>query len=232
MHRKTTFLTAALLAASIPLAAQVLETVRVRGTRISGPTTDGSRVLCTGEGCAYMLMMMQMEVNLQWLTQHNELPADDPAVDKDQFCDNLRGDRPPTCAANLPPPSTPTYDTNWQPNGCGDGSFQSDVADYIIGALPGGTDLNVPSWGVNFRSACDAHDYCYGMGYGQVSCDNQFAVDLNNVCASSSNQGCGYYADTYAYAVRSRGATAYARSQAETACAAWKADMEINQCDN
>lgn len=230
MGMRTACVAASLLALAIPLGAQVLDNIVVTGTRISAPTTSGSRVLCTGEGCAYMLMMMQMQVSIEWATENAALPPEDPPVEKERFCNNLRNERPSTCAPNLPPPSTPTYDINWQPNGCGDGRFGSDLANLLIGVIPFGGDLDNPQPGVNFRNACNSQDYCYGMGFGQASCDNQFEVDLNNTCASSSNPMCTGLAGHYARGVRMFGDTAYNASRAETQCAAWKVDMEINQC--
>lgn len=37
--------------------------------------------------------------------------------------------------------------------------------------------------GVNFRTACDIHDFCYGMcGSDKASCDTEFRNNLNSIC--------------------------------------------------
>lgn len=173
----------------------------------------------------------QGRANFENLVQGLPL-VDDPPISKNQFCSALKNSKPANCSYSSPP-STPSYSANWQPNGCGDGSNPSGVIDAIVASgypITGGTGLDNPAAGVNFKSACDAHDYCYARVIGKASCDAAFETDLNNICATSWNGGCGAIADAYVYAVTYFGEDAYDAASQDLKCAAWSSDMQANGC--
>jgi hypothetical protein len=114
------------------------------------------------------------------------------------------------------------------------GPLGTEVLDFLIAVpypVPNGTSLDNPALGVYFQAACDAHDACYGSGYGQATCDAQFATDLATACNASPNPLCGGYANTYHYGVQALGGGPYAQAAAKLTCAAWNEDLQENDCD-
>lgn len=66
-----------------------------------------------------------------------------------------------------------------------------------------------------FKSACDAHDRCYGeIGKPRSKCDKDFRDDMRNICASLISGECLVVAEAYYAAVRTHPAhIAYRRAQ-------------------
>lgn len=190
----------------------------------------GNNVICYGYECAAMLEQM-MPTRLFPL-EYDYLSEQPTTVDQNQFCANLNAQKPTDCNINNPP-STPLTDTNWQPNGCGDGSLVSDIAEFIVASgypETGGISLDQPSYGINFKAACDVHDRCYGSLLGKTFCDNQFRNNMGGICANNGNFACNTIADAYFQAVDRRGGNAYERSTSSYKCVVWSAEMKDSQC--
>ena len=195
------------------------------------PSDLGGEVICYGMECANMLDSIYTPPPLFPL-EFEWIDPEPTTVDHEQFCRELAALKPAGCNASNPP-STPRTDPNWQPNGCGDGSFISDIANFIVAqGYPesGGNGLSQPAYDVNFKSACDAHDLCYGLLSGKATCDTQFRSNLRSICSSSSNFACNGIADVYFYAVDRAGASAYNNSTLSYSCAVWSAEMKDNGC--
>lgn len=142
----------------------------------------------------------------------------------DSMCATINASQPPGCSRDTPPKS-PEHDPYWRPNGCGDGSFSSNFASIVINTLGGG-DLDSPLPGISFRSACNRHDYCYGIAGHRPGCDSRFRSDLQAICASHSSRWCSGLANSYADAVRDHGKAAYDKSVKELQCDTWNSLMD------
>lgn len=217
-------LLAMLLFATGVKAQTDLGTVTVYGT-----TIDGQSVICEGTGCTGILFEYATggyDLNVATISEGSL------SITKNQFCSYLRSQQPGGCSLSNPP-STPTYDLSWQPNGCGDGSSGSNFLNALVAAAgdyTGGTGLNHPAAGVTFTSACNNHDRCYGSSGGKSTCDLNFRAEMRDICGASTNSVCGTIADAYYDAVKIKGDDAYNGSAAQLSCAAWSNDMQKNGC--
>ena len=194
---------------------------------VTGTTTDGGMIECFSVSCA-----SAMSTTLIEMQQANASYPDDGTLDAALFCRVLKRKQPSNCNRSSPP-STPYWDPGWQPNGCGDGSFGSNIANAIVASgypVTGGTGLDQPAADVYFKPACDLHDQCYGMVSGKANCDNRFLADMNGICVSSNNPACGSIANVYYQAVSTAGTNAYNASSQQNQCAAWAFDMKSNGC--
>lgn len=174
---------------------------------------------------------MQAQINEENLVMN--LPMEeDPPISKVQFCANLKASKPANCSYSNPP-STPSFDPNWTPNGCDNGSLGAAYVNIIVASgypITGGTGLDQPAYDVNFQSACNAHDFCYGMEGGKSQCDSDFSADMAKVCLASSNFACSAIRVTYYSAVQNFGQDEYNSSAQENVCAAWSSNMRNNGC--
>lgn len=206
------------------VVAQVTTLGTVRAVRSS----DGVVVVCRGQACGDLLDSLGA-IRFKSL---DLMPETFPEtfLSKAQICGALRSRSPGACNVSSPP-SVPAIDPNWQPNGCGDGSTGAQAASAMFTLLPPvGGNLNEPLPGVNFRTACNAHDRCYGLAGLKGNCDSLFRTQLNNVCASSGVSGCGTLAAGYEQAVREWGQDAYDTSVQERICAEFARDVNENGC--
>lgn len=201
-----------------------LGTVTVYGT-----TIDGQSVVCEGIGCTGILSTYATggyDLNVATISEGSL------SITKNQFCSYLRSQRPGGCSLSNPP-STPTWDPAWQPNGCGDGSSNSALMSDLIasaGNYTGGTGLDHPAAGVTFTSACNSHDRCYGSVKGKAKCDQNFRFAMLDICSASTNSICNVIAYGYYEAVKNKGKNAYDSSVVQLSCAAWSSDMQSNGC--
>ena len=190
----------------------------------------GNNVVCYGDACAAILE--QLIPRTTFPMEYEYLPLEPDVVDQNEFCQSLYGIKPTPCNASAPP-TTPRTDLTWQPNGCGDENFHSSIAQSLVVAgypLLGGTSLDQPANSVYFKSACDAHDLCYGMLSGKATCDLQFLNNLNNICSGSSNSACSGIALAYYTAVNNFGESAYSGSTHDYKCAVWSKEMKDSGC--
>lgn len=207
---------------------------------VTAPAIGGGQVICSGSGCALMLQMMQSQA---YYEQHDQMPpigeeADQP-VNRTQFCNNLRNDKPDGCGSTPPPAplvniSLAVY-ANQYGNGCGDGSWTGSIADFIAGHLvdnySGQPDRPMP--GINFLGACNNHDACYAGQGDRGSCDGAFYTELSSVCGAQSGEVrdiCNGFAHAYSAAVSLGGQNAYNEAGAAYQCALWHDNMEDNAC--
>jgi hypothetical protein len=149
------------------------------------------------------------------------------------FCTKLREEAPDDCQTGGTGPSVPGYDPNWQGNGCGSaggGWLESAVAGYLLGDYPQYTgDINNPLPGISFAAACNEHDACWGVGADRNTCDNAFGAALAGVCGS--NATCNGIAGGYRFGVgTATGTENYDAAVAQYECAAWRHDMQQNNC--
>ena len=199
---------------------------------VTAPRQGGGMVECMSIACSNAVNETSAQMLQEYLAAYARYPDEDLPLDPAKFCAKLKAKQPQNCSLNSPP-STPRWDSGWQPNGCGDGSVGSDIANAIIGSgypITGGTGLDQPAADVYFKPACDAHDRCYGMVFGRASCDNEFLAGMSNICISSSNTACGSIASAYYQAANIAGGNAYDAANQKNTCAAWSADMKANGC--
>jgi hypothetical protein len=186
---------------------------------------------------------MKFEINQEFLDQG--LPIqDDPPVNGQQFCNNLRDQKPSGCSASSPPPSPGISipgQAAWQPNGCGTGGIANWFVDAVLGVTSSQSysgELDAPWEGVNFRGACDSHDQCWAIGGARSVCDLEFRDSMNTACGQLSDPNamatCTGFASTYHGAVSTTNAShsAYANSTGDRTCAIWASDMRENNCGN
>lgn len=130
------------------------------------------------------------------------------------------------CNVNNPPPApsfpSPTQGS-WQANGCGDGSWKSQIGQFILGV----GNLDEPMPGFSFRPACDFHDQCYHIGFKSF-CDLKFGNKLADICATSKT--CGDIAAKYEDAVHHFGQSAYDNDQKVMECAKISKDLRDGNC--
>jgi len=221
-----------------PLPPTTLPAVQVTATRIGG----GS-VLCRGDGCAGILVSMQLEANLENLTQDMPL-LDDAPVSGPQFCSSLKAQRPPGCSS-INPPSSPGINVPgrpaYQPNKCGTGRFANWFLDFVLGVTSSQSysdNLNAPFAGVDFTGACNSHDQCWASGGARATCDIQFRDSMISGCQQlgdfSASATCQGFAGSYHGAVSHTNPSnsAYAVSTQERICVVWANDMRENSCGN
>lgn len=210
---------------------------------VTGEATDGGNILCIGAACVGILNALVQEslfeqltrLNLSGLLEGNSEP--DLRVDRGEFCERLEDERPSGCSRSSSP-SVPGLDPQWQPNGCGVGGWRDSALSALATlALPDFTgDLDEPFPGVSFEGACNAHDACYALQMGKLSCDNLLLNEANDACESNtSNESlviCRAMASTYFSAVVQHGDSAYESNADNLACAVWHAEMGANGCDS
>lgn len=230
--------TAATLGFALAAAAQA-QTVLPPVT-VTAPTTSGGQVICRGNGCATMLQMMQSQA---YYELHDQMPPlgeeGSTPIDRNAFCNNLRQQKPDDCGSS--PPPAPTVNISLEAyaasygNGCGDGSWSGDIADFIAGAFvdhySGNPDQPMP--GINFNGACNTHDACYAGQGDRGGCDGAFYTQLAGVCGQQSGQVrdiCNGFAHAYSAAVSLGGQSAYDAAGAAYQCALWHDNMGDNAC--
>lgn len=130
------------------------------------------------------------------------------------------------CDVNSPPPvpgfPSPTLGT-WFPNGCGDGTWKSEIGRHVLGIA----DLDMPLPGISFQPACNHHDSCYHTGFKKF-CDMRFAGELANICGSSTP--CIDKAFLYSEAVDHFGQGAYDKDQRNMECAKIADALKNGEC--
>jgi hypothetical protein len=212
---------------SMAIAQATLGRINVRAHRIGGwsPT-----VICTGEACGQVIDDLTSGMGTHMLgDQENPIGAESD----DAFCSRLSAKQPAGCSTSGDIPSVPDYDPNWQGNGCGSaggGWLESMVAGYLLDDYPQYTgNIDAPLPGISFLEACNAHDRCWGLANDRGTCDNQFGDALAGICGSNST--CNGIAGGYRFGVGSdTGTDAYNASVAQYQCAAWRHDMQQNNC--
>lgn len=135
------------------------------------------------------------------------------------------------------PPSAPRFPSptqgQWYSNGCGDGSWKSEIGRYIAGYdVPGYTgDLTNPLPGVSFASACAYHDQCYYL-FAKFPCDNGFGRKLNEICntAGPCTVSCFTLRDRYVKAVENYGQHAYDSDHQDMECAKISKTLSDGDC--
>lgn len=203
----------------------------------------GGTIICRGEGCATMLLFMQFQANLENLLEGGMI--DDAPIRGNQFCANLRNQRPASnCHANTAP-STPGItapgQTPWQANGCGDSRRTQMMGNLLFNIVSSETysgDLNAPYPGVSFTGACDAHDACWGTGGSRAACDASFYSSMSAACNglndASAVNACTGYAGLYhgGVSTTNQSNATYASSVQTRQCSIWAQDMRENNCGN
>ena len=202
---------------------------------VTAPRTDGGNVICSGSACADVLADLQNQAR-GGVVYDYEQPLEDIAIDHSLFCAALKQAKPSGCDINNPP-IVPGINLSWQPNGCGTGPVEDFIYERGLGALNSSFsgNLDAPYAGVSFLSACNSHDFCYGVGSVRESCDIDFRDAMQSSCDAFSDpsayQACSSFVSTYHAAVSSNfGTRAYNNANADLRCAVWAKDMEENQC--
>jgi hypothetical protein len=89
--------------------------------------------------------------------------------------------------------------------------------------------MNLTPSPVDFTSACESHDACFGVGFGMSACNFELADALSVACGSNST--CQSIAGHYASAASSSaGSAAHSTAVATEQCAAWHVAMDENNC--
>ncbi|HSX59955.1 MAG TPA: hypothetical protein VLF18_07130 [Tahibacter sp.] len=229
-----------LAVAGLALAASVQAQTVMPPVTVTAPTTGGGTVICSGNGCAMMLQMMQSQA---YYELHDQMPPlgeeSNTPIDRNTFCGNLRSQKPEGCGAS--PPPAPLVNISFDAfansfgNGCGDGSWAGDIADLIAGTLVDhySGDPNRPMSGINFTGACNVHDACYAGQGDRGGCDGGFYTQLSGVCSAQSGEVrdiCNGFAHAYSAAVSLGGQDAYDQAGQAYQCALWHDNMDDNSC--
>lgn len=207
---------------------------------VTAPTTSGTNVICSGEGCAMMLQAMQSQA---FFELHDYMPPigeeGDTPINRTEFCNNLRGSKPSGCGSTSPPVplvniSLAAYASTYG-NGCGDGSWSGGIVDFIAGLLVEdySGDPNEPMPGIHFQGACNNHDACYAGQGDRGGCDAAFYTELSGLCNLQSGavrDTCNGFAHAYSGAVGLGGQNAYNQAGQAYQCALWHNNMENNAC--
>lgn len=220
-HSSFCFVVVATTLLAAPTAATAETTLPPTVVRGQSP----GAVLCEGSACEHIINEL-----FGWNEFITEMP---PILEpdafsqaqKDRICRELKQARPPNCSTSIAP-STPRHDSNWQSNGCGDGSWIANLANAVV-------DLNHPVPGVSFYGACMNHDRCYGLAQPQAQCDNTFQQSLNAACGTSISTyqaQCGTWSNVISQAVISGGSQAHQNAVRQLDCASWHKDMEKFTC--
>lgn len=243
MKHRNLFVTASVgivVAAAIPLAHSqwlTMDTIQAVGI-----TTDGFSVACRGIDCANFLLSAGGQVPRTMLPGMGEGGGGGQLnVSKKQVCDFIKSKQPNNCFV-FAPPSTPTYDPSWQPNGCGAGGMENYFGPAILLGLygqyaGGGMDapFNYDGRTVSFLSSCNTHDRCWGEGMERTACDATFLENMQYQCTALTRpeeQGaCMGMASLYHAGVSSTVGTGnYEAALAQLTCAAWVKDVTVNRC--
>jgi len=195
----------------------------------------GGHVVCYGMGCAGILENLRGGAGHGVPLNTDEGLIEDPPVDAQVFCTELRQSKPPACDLNNPPSSAAVPGSGYHSNGCGDGTLLSEVGGMVAGVGLAGYqgNLNHPFPGISFYSACMEHDGCYSRQLlAQGQCDQNFNIGLRGSCSATSShfQGCAALADRFADAVQLFGSAAHDRAARNRMCAEWARDMLANAC--
>lgn len=225
-------------------AGQALATTTLPPVKVHGRTIDAVTFECRSLACSDMLGNFGGVPASVLLPDFTSIGSEGQMMVSKQFvCDLLKYRKPENCSASSPP-SVPGFDPNWRPNGCGAGPLSNFFLSQIVNGLYSDSfsgDLDAPyqlanGTNVSFRSACDAHDRCWGSGQNRGYCDVAFHNQLKAICSklSGSDQyGCLGMAAGYFFVVSSDVAGRhYEDTQAELACAAWASDMKQNGCSS
>lgn len=226
------------LASGAVMADVTLPAVIVKGT-----TIDGSNVACYGYACADFLSSIGgVEPGFRTPKMAmGEGGGGDLSITKEQFCNQLASQRPSGCNA-ASPPSVPTYDPMWEPNGCGTGAMANFLLERVMGGLYSDhfsgnldTPVDVASGpDISFFVACNHHDQCWGSAQSRGGCDRTFFTEMTGQCdglAGADYDACYGIAATFYSGVASDFATEhYDASVDDFACAAWAYDMRRNGC--
>ena len=221
------------------LAQQTMPTVYVTGER---PSTDGGLLKCYSTNCLALFSMARVE------PIHIDAVLGEDEYDREAFCDALSDSQPSGCpnslaaAPRVPGINTSLADFLASPgvNGCGTGGLADIIASRAAGVAYGNFsgNLDEPVAGLNFRSACDAHDACFAQQRGFVTCNREFfdamseEINRHGLTPTSSIR---YWAESYRNAYAAAVATdfgqdAYGAAAAAFACATWNLEMETNSC--
>lgn len=201
----------------------------------TGTFDNGGIAFCFSAGCG-LAMVGSTERNGD-LALEESLDSEQ-AIDHEAFCKALKAKRPSNCDAG-DPPSTPGLDPGWQPNACGTGGASNLLLDsgmHVVYSDNYSGDFNAPYPGISFKTACDAHDLCWGVAGDRANCDANFDAAMRAACgvlvSPSSNTVCNGFAGAYfsAVATTNIGNQNYAASVAARACAIWAYEIKINGC--
>ncbi len=231
--RKIIAIATAVILASPVSAQDVTDLPRVVAT---AQTITGSNVICRGMDCAVVLESLKDPVFFQ-----SELllaPTEPGGIDEELFCKAMKAIQPEGCDA-ASPPSTPGLDPGWQPNGCGTGGASNLFLNSALGLIYAENysgDFNAPFAGTSFKSACDAHDGCWGSAGNRATCDSDFHNAMRTACTSwgePSRTTCDGFAAAYfsAVATTDTGNDNYRNAVAQRRCALWAHDMKTNGCE-
>lgn len=202
-----------------------------------GTTIDGWTVLCSGSGCSNYLLGVGGTPYHTNQPEMGEGGGGDLSVTKGQFCAALKSQKPSGCSLASPPPSPGIVIPGkpaWKANGCGTGPLSNvflDAALTLSSSQSYSGNLDAPYTGVNFLSACNAHDRCYAMAGGKQACDTQFNSAMETACGAAG-ANCIAWAHAYhgAVGVTNAAQSAYNQAEAGRVCALWAKDMRTNQC--
>ena len=195
---------------------------------------DGGMLSCVGSACAGVISGMTVRSPYQ-----TELTLEaETGLDRADFCAALKSKQPANCNSSNPP-STPGLDPNWQPNGCGTGGMSNLLLDSGMEVLLSDTysgNFQAPYPGVSFRSACDAHDACWGVAGSRAVCDTAFHNAMEAACGvvsqAAARTTCNGFASAYfsAVAITNIGNSNYQRATENRRCALWAQDVKANGC--
>ncbi|HSX60128.1 MAG TPA: hypothetical protein VLF18_08020 [Tahibacter sp.] len=222
------------LIAGTPASAQTtMPPVIVEATAI-----PSGRVICSGYGCATLLMTMMSEYSVEHGTADEPISPDDAVIDRSQFCARQRAEKPQNCPASDPPP-VPGVNVDFSlymgqiSDGCyghWESGIEGEMSYDLRLQFSGNADQ--PMSGAYFGNACRSHDACYAAQLGQSHCDSNFLDALDDACGAAGINAatCARFASAYASALSRNGGYAYDSHGLAAECAMWHHDMEQNQC--
>lgn len=155
---------------------------------------------------------------------------DEPLV---ATCKSLElGARLSNCNVN-DPPAAPFFPSptrgEWVSNGCGSGSWNQKIGQFIgyitVDGFTG--NLDEPLSGFSFASACAVHDSCYYSGF-KSGCDLRFGGALADVCGPI--KACLDIAAKYQEAVLLAGRDAYDADHRDMECSKIAKKLRNGDC--
>lgn len=160
---------------------------------------------------------------------------------KAQVCKVLKDHPPRNCTTSNYPasPGIPSASgSQWAGNGCGAGAVSSALASVALEGLYGylySGDMNKPVRGnplIDFTSICNMHDELYTNGSEKYFADQFFDRHLKSLCQAATSDGstCTSFRNTYVWAVKNHGESAYQADQQQLACSAWGDSMKKSGC--
>ena len=158
-----------------------------------------------------------------------------------QVCQVLKQHPPQNCTmSNYPasPGIRSAAGATWAGNGCGASPMSTAFASAVLQRISAGMysgDLNKPvkyNPSIDFTAICNNHDRGYTSTAPKATIDAIFANQLSSLCnASPSGVGaCLAFKDTYVWAVKTLGGSAYDDDQKQLACSAWGDSMKKSGC--